>query len=469
MRKGITRRWMINGFAVIVGFLVVVEIAFMVAVRTYYYQNVENALESRARQYTVPLSSAEGALEPEVWARDFVSLFNDKDKMELQVLDAAGNVLVSSSGFEPVQDPSFQDFERALESPDGEGVWWGRSLTREKVMALTTLVRDADGELQGGVRYLVSLTMIDRQIWILIAVMLLFGVVIVFFVALSSSYFISSIVNPVTEIGRAARWIALGEYDFRIEKKYDDEIGELCDTLNYMAGEISTAERMKNDFISSVSHELRTPLTAIKGWSETMRQAGPEDTELLEKGLDVIAGEAERLSGIVEELLDFSRMQGGHLSMKFGRMDVIAELEEAVFLFRDKAEKSGLTLQYIDPPAMPAVLGDKDRLKQVFINVLDNAIKYSNPGGKVRVEAADMGGHVQVVISDTGVGIPKEDLPNIKAKFYKANKTRPGSGIGLALADEIIRRHKGRLEIESEEGVGTTVIITLPVAPPDAP
>lgn len=469
MRKGITRRWMINGFAVIVGFLVVVEIAFMVAVRTYYYQNVENALESRARQYTVPLSSAEGALEPEVWARDFVSLFNDKDKMELQVLDAAGNVLVSSSGFEPVQDPSFQDFERALESPDGEGVWWGRSLTREKVMALTTLVRDADGELQGGVRYLVSLTMIDRQIWILIAVMLLFGVVIVFFVALSSSYFISSIVNPVTEIGRAARRIALGEYDFRIEKKYDDEIGELCDTLNYMAGEISTAERMKNDFISSVSHELRTPLTAIKGWSETMRQAGPEDTELLEKGLDVIAGEAERLSGIVEELLDFSRMQGGHLSMKFGRMDVIAELEEAVFLFRDKAEKSGLTLQYIDPPAMPAVLGDKDRLKQVFINVLDNAIKYSNPGGKVRVEAADMGGHVQVVISDTGVGIPKEDLPNIKAKFYKANKTRPGSGIGLALADEIIRRHKGRLEIESEEGVGTTVIITLPVAPPDAP
>ena len=469
MRKGITRRWMINGFAVIVGFLVVVEIAFMVAVRTYYYQNVENALESRARQYTVPLSSAEGALDPEVWARDFVSLFNDKDKMELQVLDAAGNVLVSSSGFEPVQDPSFQDFEKALESPDGEGVWWGRSLTREKVMALTTLVRDADGELQGGVRYLVSLTMIDRQIWILIAVMLLFGVVIVFFVALSSSYFISSIVNPVTEIGRAARRIALGEYDFRIEKKYDDEIGELCDTLNYMAGEISTAERMKNDFISSVSHELRTPLTAIKGWSETMRQAGPEDTELLEKGLDVIAGEAERLSGIVEELLDFSRMQGGHLSMKFGRMDVIAELEEAVFLFRDKAEKSGLTLQYIDPPAMPAVLGDKDRLKQVFINVLDNAIKYSNPGGKVRVEAADMGGHVQVVISDTGVGIPKEDLPNIKAKFYKANKTRPGSGIGLALADEIIRRHKGRLEIESEEGGGTTVIITLPVAPPDAP
>ena len=316
---------------------------------------------------------------------------------------------------------------------------------------------------------MVSLTLVDRQVWILVGVMLLFGVVIVFFVALSSSYFISSIVNPVTEIGRAARRIALGEYDFRIEKKYDDEIGELCDTLNYMAGEIDTAERMKNDFISSVSHELRTPLTAIKGWSETLRQVGPDDTEMMEKGLDVIAGEAERLSGIVEELLDFSRMQSGHLMMKFGRTDVVAELEEAVFLFRDRAEKSGIAMQYVEAPDIQPVLGDRDRLKQVFINVLDNAIKYSNTGGKIRVEAADMGGHVQIVVSDTGVGISKEDLPNIKNKFYKANKTRPGSGIGLALADEIIRRHKGRLDIESEEGVGTTVIITLPVAPPDAP
>lgn len=144
-------------------------------------------------------------------------------------------------------------------------------------------------------------------------------------------------------------------------------------------------------------------------------------------------------------------------------------LEEAVFLFRDRAEKSGIAMQYVEAPDIQPVLGDRDRLKQVFINVLDNAIKYSNAGGKIRVEAADMGGHVQIVVSDTGVGISKEDLPNIKNKFYKANKTRPGSGIGLALADEIIRRHKGRLDIESEEGVGTTVIITLPVAPPDAP
>ena len=223
---------------------------------------------------------------------------------------------------------------------------------------------------------------------------------------------------------------------------------------------------MQNDFISSVSHELRTPLTAIKGWSETLRQGGAADEELMNKGLEVISSEAERLSGIVEELLDFSRMQGGHMTMRFGRMDVLAELEEAVVLFRERAKREDIDLVYIEGENLSPITGDKDRLKQVFINIIDNAIKYSNAGGRVRIEAVQMGGNVQIVISDSGVGIPKSDLPNIKNKFYKANRTRPGSGIGLALADEIIRRHKGRLEIDSEEGVGTTVTITLPTAEP---
>ena len=232
------------------------------------------------------------------------------------------------------------------------------------------------------------------------------------------------------------------------------------------AGEIGDAERLKNEFISSISHELRTPLTAIKGWSETLRQGALTDTALTAQGLDVISNEAERLSGIVEELLDFSRMQSGHMVMKFDRMDLSAELEEVAFLFRDRAVREQVELHYIPlEQPLPPVLGDRDRLRQVFINVLDNAIKYSSDNGLIRMEAADMGSHVQVVISDNGIGIAKEDLANVKTKFFRANKTRPGSGIGLALADEIVRRHNGRLDIDSELGVGTTVTITLPVAP----
>ena len=468
MRRGITRRWTTNVLAGIVLLLVLVEIAAIAAVRYYYYQNVENALELRARQayntFSLYVSSPTFDFETGAW--DFVEAFRDKEKMEHQVINAAGEAVVSSSGFVP-QEQTMPDYELAKTAEDQMGVWHGRTADGESVMAMTVVIRDGQQNVLGSVRYIVSLELVNRQLLIFSVLMLLFGLAIVFFVMLSSTYFVNTIVSPVAEIGRAARRIALGDYDFRIEKKYDDEIGDLCDTINYMAGEISAAEQMKNDFISSVSHELRTPLTAIKGWSETLREGGAGDAEMTAKGLEVISDEAERLSGIVEELLDFSRMQSGHISMQFTRMDLLAELEEAVVLFRDRAKREGIELIYVEAAELPPIVGDRDRLKQVFINIIDNAIKYSNPGGRVWVEAADMGAHVQVVISDSGVGIAKADLPNVKNKFYKANRTRPGSGIGLALADEIVRRHKGKLEIESEEGVGTTVTITLPAAAKD--
>lgn len=468
MRRGITRRWTTNVLAGIVLLLILVEIVAIAAVRYYYYQNVENALELRARQayntFSLYVSSPTFDFETGAW--DFVEAFRDKEKMELQVINAAGEAVVSSSGFVP-QEQTMPDYELAKTAEDQMGVWHGRTADGESVMAMSVVIRDGQQNVLGSVRYIVSLELVNRQLLIFSVLMLLFGLAIVFFVMLSSTYFVNTIVSPVAEIGRAARRIALGDYDFRIEKKYDDEIGDLCDTINYMAGEISAAEQMKNDFISSVSHELRTPLTAIKGWSETLREGGAGDAEMTAKGLEVISDEAERLSGIVEELLDFSRMQSGHISMQFTRMDLLAELEEAVVLFRDRAKREGIELIYVEAAELPPIVGDRDRLKQVFINIIDNAIKYSNPGGRVWVEAADMGAHVQVVISDSGVGIAKADLPNVKNKFYKANRTRPGSGIGLALADEIVRRHKGKLEIESEEGVGTTVTITLPAAAKD--
>ena len=258
----------------------------------------------------------------------------------------------------------------------------------------------------------------------------------------------------------------MGEYDVRLDKRYDDEIGELCDTVNFMAGEIAAAERMKNEFISSISHELRTPLTAIKGWSETLQTAA-DDRELVEQGLAVIGSEAQRLTGIVEELLDFSRMESGHMVLRQQRLDVAMLLEEAVFLFRDRAARSGITLEYRSPygrkNGLPSVMGDPDRLKQVFINLLDNAVKYSRTGDRIRVEAATLPAGVQVVISDTGVGISAEELPRIRQKFYQTDSSASGAGLGLALAQEILQLHGGRLEIDSELGVGTAVTVLLPL------
>lgn len=468
-KASIMRRWTINSMAIILILLTAFGAAFVFSVRSYYYKSVEYSLRTRVEKMDPAISqltAANANTNFDAKAREFVESSEDKEKLELQVLNSSGEVIVSSTGFPP-DSTTAPDFTKALTAQDLRGTWVGSTSTGEHIMAVSLVIQKADGTTFGAIRYVTSLVQIDKQIWIFVGLVVLISIAVLFFVMMSSSYFINSIVRPVEEINRAARQIALGDYDSRIEKKTEDEIGDLCDTINYMAGEISTAERLKNDFISSVSHELRTPLTAIKGWAETLQQGGASDVELTEKGLDVIIDEAERLSGIVEELLDFSRMQGDHLVMKFGRIDVLAELSEAVMLFRDRAKREGLDLLYIEPEALPPIFGDHDRLRQVFINIIDNAIKYSNPGGRIRIETADMGNHIQIVVSDTGVGISKADLPNIKKKFYKANRTRPGSGIGLALADEIIRRHKGRMEIDSEEGVGTTVTISLPIAPPD--
>jgi signal transduction histidine kinase len=270
-----------------------------------------------------------------------------------------------------------------------------------------------------------------------------------------------SIITPISEIGATAKRIAQGDFKARILKSNDDEIGRLCDTINDMAVELGTAEKMKNDFISSVSHELRTPLTAIKGWAETM-QSGENDKEMNERGMSIIIHESERLSGIVEELLDFSRMQSGRMTLTMDKIDILAELGEAVYMFSERAKNEGKFLLYEEPAMLSPVLGDINRLRQVFVNVIDNALKYTSEGGTISVTVLEADGFIRVVISDNGCGIPAEHLPNVKKKFYKANQTVRGSGIGLALADEIMALHSGSLEIESQENVGTAVTIRIP-------
>ena len=462
MKKGITRRWLLNGFGVIALLLVVLEVVFAFMLRTYCYDSVESVLSDYARSHAELFSeyTLDASFDFEVTARDFAESFTDKERFELQIVNEDGLVLLSSTGFIP--SATFApEYSQAIADETFCATWKGFSATGESLMAVSSLVVDDQGEVYGAVRYVTSLTLMDRRVMTWVGVLVIAGIVLLILVMLSSSYFVSSIVGPLKEIGETAHGIAMGDFDARIEKKYDDEIGDLADTVNYMAGEIARTEQMKNEFISSVSHELRTPLTAITGWSETMRESG--DPMIIAKGLEVISHEATRLSGIVEELLDFSRLQSGKFELKTVQMDLLAELEETVLLFRERAAREGLQVDYIENIYLPAINGDPARLKQVFINVMDNAIKYSNPGGAIHVEARLIGSIIKIIISDNGIGISPQDLPHVKERFFRANATRPGSGIGLALADEIVRCHGGTLDIRSDEGIGTTVTIRLPV------
>jgi signal transduction histidine kinase len=192
------------------------------------------------------------------------------------------------------------------------------------------------------------------------------------------------------------------------------------------------------------------------------------DRRTFDKGMDVIIKESARLTGIVEELLDFSRIQTGRMVLLNEKLDILAELDEVVYMLRDRAVSEGKHLLYDEPvEVFPAVYGDRNRLKQVFINIIDNALKYTPEGGVVAIEVKykkeEDPDNIIITITDTGCGISAEDLPKVKEKFYKANQKVNGSGIGLAVADEIMNLHKGKLDIESGVGVGTTVTLTIPI------
>lgn len=463
--NGITKRWVLNTLGVISALLLLVSIIASIAIHFYYYEYVEMTLNSRADDSVSNFFSLYGNTDEqfESRAREFIEGFKAKDIMEVWVIDKQGNVIISSSGF-PVNDPpEMPDYQEALQSTKSDTArWTGKLPSGEKVMALTQLL----GENSGAVRYLISLEEVDSQVSTFILLIFFVCLLAIALVAMSGSFFIQSIVKPVMQINEAAQKFAHGDFSTRIDSHhYNDEISELGETINYMASELSEADRVKNDFISTISHELRTPLTAIKGWGETLLQVGDTDPTLLSKGMQVIIDESGRLTGIVEELLDFSRMQSGKLSMRLEKIDVLAELDDAVFVFRERALRESIELIY-NVPHLPAPMnGDANRIKQVFVNILDNAFKYTEQGGKVIVVANIIDTTLEIMVGDTGCGIPEEDLPHVTEKFYRSCVSARGSGIGLAVVDEIIKLHHGTLKINSVVGEGTTVSVLLPIEP----
>ena len=330
-------------------------------------------------------------------------------------------------------------------------------------MSVSSPVYLSSGELIGAIRYVTGLSNVDRSVTEL-SLFAVGAVCIIFlFVLLSNTYFLRSIVNPIREINDTTKRIAAGEYGITIEKKFNDEIGELADSINFMSSETQRSIMIKNDFISSVSHELRTPLTAINGWAETLLHSEGLD-KIEQRGLSVILRESNHLREMVEELLDFSRIESGRLVINKTTMDVKAELEDTILMFEQRLQQDKLHVVYTDCCGSEVLIqGDRSRLRQVFVNIIDNARKYSPPNETIDIKIERRSEWAAVVIADHGPGIPAADLPRVKQKFYKGNANKPGSGIGLAVSDEIVQMHGGELRIESEEGDGTVVTILLPL------
>jgi two-component system OmpR family sensor kinase len=279
----------------------------------------------------------------------------------------------------------------------------------------------------------------------------------------SNFWFRSRVADPILGLGDTAKRIAGGSYGTLYTKDADNEIGALTDAINDMSVKIGAAARTQTEFISSVSHELRTPLTAITGWGETLLydEAIQGDSR---RGVEIISKEANRLTIMVGELLEFTRMQGGRFTLNMETVDLCAELEEVMFTYGDLLSHENTHLNYLPPEenVLP-ITGDPMRLKQVILNILDNASKYSRGGGEIDIGVKQSGEYVLLTVRDHGPGIAEKDLPHVKERFYKGNARERGNGIGLAVCDEIITKHGGTLTVGNAPGGGALVTVSLPV------
>ena len=461
--KGIRKRWMMNSISVVLFIVLLAVAAFSAAMGSYYYTTMSNALRSKAEGGVRAIRTYQSESRYYQYARSVVSDAAG-EQLEVEFIDAIGLIRFSSSDLTAFRSPGTPDIAKAL-SEGKTQVWIGSDpSTGEHILAASAPLT-INGRVMGAMRYVTSLKNVDRQIIIIIAMALGIGLVILAIVYFSNLYFVTSIVDPVLGITDVAKRIAAGSYGVQIEKRYDDEIGDLTDALNDMSLKIKQAESMKNEFISSVSHELRTPLTAINGWAETIMNGEVRDAGDVKKGMGIIVSEARRLTNMVEELLEFSRIEDGRFTLSIEPMDIKAELEDAVYTYREFFRREGIELNHSDcENEFPPLSGDPERMRQVFSNLLDNAAKHGGSGKRIDTAIFPEGDQVVITVRDYGPGIPEEELPHVKYKFYKGSSKARGSGIGLAVCDEIVGRHNGTLEIGNAEGGGCIVTIRLPVS-----
>ncbi len=460
--QSIRRRWMVNSLGVVLLVVFLGVSAFSLAMSSFYYSTVSSGLETRARMAT---RSFRNFTETEYnnRAATYVAEFEDKGRLEIQFLNAYGRIQYSSYGLTAGSMPGTPEIAKAAEEQTLQQ-WSGNDPnTGEHIMSVSSPIV-YDGSVVGVVRMVTSLKLVDRQIALMVVLALGVGLVMILVVYFSNLYFVRSIVVPVAGITDIAQRIAGGSYGIQMEKTSQDEIGDLVDAINDMSLKIDQAEKLKSEFISSVSHELRTPLTAINGWAETMASGEVREAEDMKKGMGIIVSEARRLTNMVEELLEFSRIEDGRFTLSIEPVDIKAELEDAVYTYREFFRREGITLTHTDcDEEFPPINADPQRLRQVFCNILDNAAKHGGSGKRIESAIHREENEAVITIRDYGPGIPEDELPHVKYKFYKGSSKARGSGIGLAVCDEIVTRHGGTLELGNAEGGGCIVTIRLPV------
>lgn len=468
MRKitGLRRRGLVNTVGVVFALGILCVIVVTTVFGAYYYSALVSDMYRRAESTTDFFKDYMNQNYNTYYKScvNYANSFEDRNLLELQFIDVNGKLVASSYGVWAGASPATSEIADAMSRRE---ICTFRNVdpdTGERIIAVSSPMIYSSGEVIGVLRYVTSTRKVDMQIAMIACIALAILAAVMLIVLISSNYYVRSIIDPVMAITEKAKRIANGSYGIQIQTHYDDEIGELAETINEMSVKISQNEKMQRDFISSLSHELRTPLTAITGWSETLLGSDSLDKQS-QRGIAIIQKEATRLTEMVVELLDFTRMQDDRLTLNIREVDLRSEFEDVVFMYSSRLSQSDIVLEYLEnDDDIPEVTCDPERMRQVFLNLLDNAAKHGGEGKHIDASINCGEELVEIRIRDYGSGIPEDELPLVKKKFYKGSSKARGTGIGLAVCDEIITMHGGELVLENAEGGGTLVTVILPIS-----
>jgi len=397
----------------------------------------------------------------------------DKLDLRITVIDRQSKVIGDSETTPSLMESHADRPEliRAFENGFGQSTRFSDTLNYN-MKYVAVRVNDGDEHL-GIVRFALPLSEVQIQIQTIYRVVLL-GAFVAVVIALTAAYFISrSIISPISQMQIVAQRIAKGDFSRKVKIKSKDELGELAKSLNIMADELQQKieslkrmDRVRTDFVANVSHELKTPLTLIKGYIETLQDRAIDDKEKAHKFISIIKEHTSRLENIINDLLSLSELELSRNSIVKTDFDLRHLIDEVAMGFGHALDAKQQTLSINSQGDDFGVKADSDKIEQVFVNLIDNAIKYTKDAGRINISLLEQQDAITVTVEDNGIGIAKEHLDRVFERFYRVDKARSrqlgGTGLGLGIAKHIVIAHNGEIHIESEINKGATVSVTLP-------
>lgn len=459
---GIQKRLVGSYFVVICLTVLILEIILNLSVRYYYFHNIEQTLMNQAELSASFYQQYFSDEDLEVQSDRLLKGFASHSDAQVQIINAEGRLLQDSNGIQgDFTMTDNMDVQAAIQGQPGS--WKGEDPVTEEAIFTVSYPLQAKGNIVGEVRFITSLTETIHTVNQIAVLLIGVGLLVIGIVTLLGLLLSWTITRSIKDLKQAADQMSEGDFSIRVQKRYQDELGSLADTLNMMASRISKSEQLKNDFIASVSHELRTPLTSIKGWVITLKAGGESNQALFHDGLDIIESESDRLTHMVDELLDFSKLDNGRIAIHLTTVDLTELLQHIGRQLTPRATRQGILLEVKIEENLPVIQADENRVKQVMINLIDNSLKFTSSSGRILITAHPVQGKVVITIEDTGSGIAEADLENVRRKFYKGDQQASGSGLGLSISEQIITLHHGELRISSILGKGTIVQFDLPI------